>query len=85
MPELPEVVQALLDPKAYPDSPQRIEPVQTQMSFLFLADDYVYKIKKPVDLDDLKKFYPNLDITHLTVDTQHDSPQDWYIIGVGKR
>jgi len=50
MPQLPEMVQALLDPKAYPEAPQRIELVQTQMSFVFLTDDYVYKVKKPVNL-----------------------------------
>ncbi len=50
MPQLPELVQALLDPKAYPDTPQGIELVQTQMSFVFLTDDYVYKVKKPVNL-----------------------------------
>lgn len=38
-----------------------------------------------VDLDDLKGLYPTLDILHLVVDTQHDSPQDWYVIGVEKR
>jgi hypothetical protein len=36
---------------------------------------------EPVDLDDLKNRYPNLDITHLTVDTEYDNPEDWYIIG----
>ncbi len=48
--QLPEVVQALLDPKAYPDASQRVEMVQTQMSFVFLTGDYVYKVKKPVNL-----------------------------------
>ncbi len=38
-----------------------------------------------VDLNDLKQLNPDLDITHLIVDTQHDSPEDWYIIGVDKR
>ncbi len=50
MPPLPELVQALLAPKAYPDTPQQIELVQTQMSFVFLTDNYVYKVKKPVNL-----------------------------------
>ena len=50
MPPLPEMVQALLDPKAYPDTTHRVELVQTQMSFVFLTDDYVYKVKKPVNL-----------------------------------
>ena len=49
MSELPELIQALLDPKAYPDPPQRVELRQTQMSYVFLADDYVYKVKKPVN------------------------------------
>jgi len=50
MPQLPEMVKALLDPKAYPDSPRKVELVQTQMSFVFLTDNYVYKVKKPVNL-----------------------------------
>ena len=37
-----------------------------------------------VDLKDLKRLNPNLDIIHLTVDTQNDSPEDWYIIGMEK-
>ena len=40
---------------------------------------------EPVDLDDLKKRYPQLEIVHLTVDTEHDPPEDWYIIGIEKR
>ena len=50
MSELPETVKALLDPKAYPDSHSKIDMVQTQMSFIFLTDDLVYKVKKPVNL-----------------------------------
>jgi hypothetical protein len=38
-----------------------------------------------VDLDDLKDSYPNLAIIHLTVDTTHDAPPDWHIIGMTKR
>ena len=49
MPELPPLIRALLDPRAYPQPPQRVELVQTQISYVFLADDLVYKIKKPVD------------------------------------
>jgi predicted kinase len=40
---------------------------------------------EPVNLDDLKKRHPQLQITHLTVDTCHDSPNGWYIIGMEKR
>jgi predicted kinase len=38
-----------------------------------------------VDLDDLKRLYPGLNIIHLTVDTRYDPPEDWYIIGMEKR
>jgi predicted kinase len=38
-----------------------------------------------VDVDDLKRLYPGLRIIHLTVDTQYDQPEDWYVIGVEKR
>lgn len=38
-----------------------------------------------IDLDDLKRLYPNLDIIHLIVDTQYDAPEKWQIIIVEKR
>ncbi len=40
---------------------------------------------EPVDLDDLKQRYPQLKIIHFTVDTCHDSPENWFVIGMGKR
>ena len=40
---------------------------------------------EPVDLDNLKEMYPKLQVTHLTVDTEYDLPEDWYIIGMEKR
>jgi aminoglycoside phosphotransferase family enzyme len=47
---LPSTIGALLKSQAYPHRPQKIELVQTQMSFIFLTGEYVYKIKKPVNL-----------------------------------
>jgi aminoglycoside phosphotransferase family enzyme len=47
---LPPTIEALLKPQAYPHRPQKIELVQTQMSFVFLTGEYVYKVKKPVNL-----------------------------------
>ena len=44
------IVRALLESQAYPHKPQKIELVQTQMSFIFLTGEYVYKIKKSVNL-----------------------------------
>lgn len=38
-----------------------------------------------VDLDDLKRLYPKLNVIHLTVDTSHDLPEEWYIINLEKR
>jgi len=38
-----------------------------------------------VNLDDLKKLAPNLNIIHLIVDTRYDPPEDWYITGMEKR
>jgi len=48
---------------------------------------YINNKKKfeKVDVDDLKRLYPRLNIIHLTVDTQSDPPEDWYIIGMKKR
>lgn len=40
------------------------------------------KMFEPVDLADLRKNYPQLNIIHLIVDTEKDLPEDWYIIGM---
>jgi len=40
------------------------------------------KTFEDVDLDELKDQYPNLAIIHLTVDTTHDDPPQWHIIGM---
>ncbi len=68
--ELSALLQALSTPKAYPHSPQEVELVQTQISLVFLAGDYVYKVKKPVDfgfLDfttlDKRRFYCQQEVT----------------------
>jgi aminoglycoside phosphotransferase family enzyme len=60
--KLPHKLEALVTPEAYPDRPQKIELVQTQMSFVFLTGDYVYKVKKPVNLGYLD--YTNLEKRH---------------------
>ena len=35
-------------PEFYPDSPARVELKQTHISYVFVAGDFVYKVKKPV-------------------------------------
>jgi aminoglycoside phosphotransferase family enzyme/predicted kinase len=47
---LPPYVQALLKPETYLQKPASVELLQTQMSFIFIAGDYTYKTKKPVNL-----------------------------------
>jgi len=46
---LPPFIQALLRPEAYPHPAPKITLVQTHISYVLLAGDFVYKIKKPVD------------------------------------
>lgn len=50
------------------------------------VDAYLANKKKfePVDVDDIKKTYPNLKVIHLTVDTCSDNAQDWYITEMNK-
>ncbi len=40
---------------------------------------------EPVDIDDLKKKYPTLKVTHLTVDTCRDETDRWFVVGMEKR
>ncbi|HEY8768078.1 MAG TPA: AAA family ATPase [Dehalococcoidia bacterium] len=46
---LPPLVRALLKPGAFPQATKRVELIQTHISYVFLTDEYVYKVKKPVD------------------------------------
>jgi len=50
MSQLPEIARALLKPEAYIEHTGKVSLIQTQMSFVFLTDDFVYKVKKPVNL-----------------------------------
>jgi aminoglycoside phosphotransferase family enzyme/predicted kinase len=45
---LPPPIAAMTDPAFYPERPRSVELKQTHISYLFLAGDYVYKVKKPV-------------------------------------
>ncbi len=47
---LPPLIQALLDPGRYPDPTARVKLIETHASWLLLAGDFAYKIKKPVIL-----------------------------------
>ena len=45
----PAVVASLLRPEAYPHPVERVELLETHISWVFLAGPYAYKLKKPVD------------------------------------
>jgi aminoglycoside phosphotransferase family enzyme len=45
-----QVVEALMKPEAYDEEAGQIELVQTHISFVFLTRNFVYKVKKAVDL-----------------------------------
>lgn len=45
---LPEHLNALLAPRAYPHPVQRVELIETHISWVLLAGDFAYKVKRPV-------------------------------------
>ncbi len=42
-------MKALMNPSTYANRPGRVDLVQTHISWVFIAEDQVYKVKKPVD------------------------------------
>lgn len=49
-PPLPALIQALLEPGRYPEPAPRVDLVETHISWVLLAGEFAYKIKKPVTL-----------------------------------
>lgn len=47
--DLPPYIQHLLQPDAYPHAVSDVRLIQTHISFVLLAGEFVYKFKKPVD------------------------------------
>lgn len=43
------LVDFLQHPESYPERPRSVAMVQTHISWVFIGDDRVYKVKKPVD------------------------------------
>jgi hypothetical protein len=44
-----DLVKALSEPEAYPDRPTEVTLRQTHISWLFFTEQFVYKVKKPVN------------------------------------
>ena len=40
---------------------------------------------EPVNIDDIKDAYPELNIIHFIVDTRNDQPEDWYVTSLQKK
>jgi len=49
-PKLPIFIQQLLRPDSYPHPVETVALIQTHVSYLLFAGEYVYKWKKPVNL-----------------------------------
>jgi uncharacterized protein len=45
----PGLINFMLDPQSYPERTSHVTHIQTHISHVFLCDDRVYKIKKPVN------------------------------------
>jgi len=48
--EQPQLVTAMLEPGFYPDAPESVELRETHISWVFLAGERAYKVKKPLTL-----------------------------------
>ncbi|HVA49182.1 MAG TPA: AAA family ATPase [Pirellulales bacterium] len=44
-------VETLKQPAAYPDRPRKVSLIETHISWVFVTDRFVYKLKKPVRFD----------------------------------
>lgn len=58
------LIEFLQEPGSYPERPKDVRLVQTHISWVFVGDEYAYKLKKPVDFGFLdfstlekRKFY----------------------------
>ncbi len=47
---LPQLISSMLDPGIYPHPVDKVEVIQTHISYVLLAGAFTYKVKKPVQL-----------------------------------
>ncbi len=43
------IIESMSQTDFYPHCPEKVELVQTHISYVFIAGDFVYKVKKPVN------------------------------------
>jgi aminoglycoside phosphotransferase family enzyme len=46
---MPSIIHDLNDPESLPDRTETVSVIQTHISIVFVADEWVYKVKKPVN------------------------------------
>ncbi|MBN1664062.1 MAG: AAA family ATPase [Deltaproteobacteria bacterium] len=44
-----KLIETMTNPRFYPHGPEKVDLIQTHISFIFIAGDYVYKVKKAVN------------------------------------
>ena len=59
-PGIEATVAFLRQREAYPENPNKVEVIETHLSWVFLTEKYVYKLKKPVHWDNLNFSTPKL-------------------------
>ena len=50
MQNIPFMIKALLSPNAYPHDVEKVELIETHISWILLTGNYAYKIKKAINL-----------------------------------
>ncbi len=48
--DLPVLIRSLMEPRRYPGAVHQVTLAETHISWVLLAGDFAYKIKKPVQL-----------------------------------
>jgi uncharacterized protein len=95
-----QFLKSLQKPDAYPEPTKSAHLLQTHVSFLFITDSFVYKVKKPVDFGflnfstvDRRRFYCNEEVrlnrrlcpdVYLGVVEVRESAQGAAFLGKGK-
>jgi hypothetical protein len=68
-------IEFLKRPESYPDRPHKVEALETHMSWVFLTENYAYKLKKPVRYEFLD--FSTVDARHHDCNERHsDRRQD---------
>ena len=78
----PFIIQQTQCPQEYSLDKISKRTMENYESNALTEQAYLNNKKKfePVDLDDLKRLYPELQITHLLIDTASDSENEWFVI-----